>query len=659
MEPKDGTPSASHSRARPGLGEAHEHVVEFYETDRFLADTVSDFVGPGLHAGGAAIVVATADHRLLFEEVLQDAGIDVDHAIEAGRYLTFDAAHLLSSFMVDGAPDPQRFEDAIGSVLVRAGAGHRRVRVYGEMVALLWAAGNTTAAIALEELWNDLAHRHEFALLCAYPMSAFKDAASIAAFELVCGAHSTVIPSESYSLLGGPEEKRREVARLQQENAALRAEARRTRAEQASIAARRHLDELCTVTMETIAEGIIELDSESRLLCMNAAAERMLGWTEHELQGHLVEDLIHRRRPEGLAPPAADSALKGVFGARRTVRSREDSFVRRDGRVLPVVFSATPVSGGGIVIAFDDVTEQIEKRRRAARRLDSVSWVSRVREALDENRLELHSQPILPLAGGAAREELLLRMVGRDGQIFTAGAFLPAAEELGLILAVDRWVIAQAARFAALGRIVQVNLSASSIADPRLLELVERELRDVAAPAGNLVFEVPEAALLRDEDTGRAFADRLGELGCGLSIDDFGNGTGGFHYLRRIDVQTLKIDIDFVRDLPDRPTNQHLVQAIVALARSYRIETIASGVEDLDTLALLREFGVDYAQGYAINDLAPVARRVVPLTPPGEDASRPGVSDRALLLRGRLLDHREAQRLSAVPGLVDVERLSA
>jgi len=657
MTPKDGIRSAVHPPADRGP-DAHEHVVEFYETDRFLADTVGDFVGPGLHAGGAAIVVATAEHRVMFAAALHAAGIEVEHAIEAGRYITFDADELLETFMVDGAPDAQRFEQAIGGELTRAGSGSRRVRVYGEMVALLWAAGNTNAAIALEELWNELAHTHEFSLLCAYPMSAF-NAASSASFELVCGTHTTVIPSEGYSLLGGADEKPREVARLQQENVALRAEARRVRGEQASMAARRHLDELCTVTMETIAEGVIELDAESRLVCMNAAAERMLGWTEHELQGRLIEDLIHSRRPDGLGPPPPDSPLKAVFRRRHTVRSREDSFVRRDGRVLPVVVSATPVSSGGTVIAFNDVTEQIEKRRRAARRLDSVSWVSRVREALDENRLQLHSQPILPLGGGAAREELLLRMVGRDGQLFTAGAFLPAAEELGLILAVDRWVIAQAARFAALGRIVQVNLSAASMADPRLLELVGRELRDVAAPAGNLVFEVPEAALLHDLDTGRAFADQLGELGCGLSLDDFGNGIGGFHYLRRICVQTLKIDIDFVRELPDRPANQHLVQAIVALARSYEIETIAGGVEDLDTLALLRDFGVDYAQGYAINDLTPVARRVVPLAPPGDEAAIHAVSDRALLLRGRLLDHREAQRLSSVPGLVEVARLSA
>ena len=113
---------------------------------------------------------------------------------------------------------------------------------------------------------------------------------------------------------------------------------------------------------------------------MNAAAERMLGWTENELLGHQVEDLIHRRRPDGVAPPAADSPLAGVFRDRRTVRSREDALVRRDGRLLPVRCSATPEAGGGIVIAFSDVTEEIEKRRRAERRLDSIGWVGRVRD---------------------------------------------------------------------------------------------------------------------------------------------------------------------------------------------------------------------------------------------------------------------------------------
>lgn len=637
-------PSSDRSRSaapRTSRQTAHDHVVEFYETEKFLAETMTGFVGTALHAGGAAIIVATAAHRDVFEETLRESGIDIEYAINADRYITFDAAELLERLVVGGVPDAGRLEGVIGSILARAGGGGRRVRVYDEMAALLCAAGETAAAVSLEGFWNDVAEKHEFALLCAYPMSAFEDAASAAAFRQVCAAHTTVLPSEGYSLLEGAEEKRREVARLQQENAALRAEARHARAEQADAAARRHLDELCAITLETIVEGVFELDEDGRLACMNAAAERMLGWTENELLGHRVEDLLHRRRPEGVGLPAADSPLTYAFGRRGIVRSREDALVRRDGRLLPVLCSATPEVAGGVVVAFSDITEEIEKRRRRERRPDSIGWVSRVREALDEDRLELHSQPILPLAGGAAREELLLRMVGRDGELVPAGAFLPAADELGLSFELDRWVIAQAVQFAVLGRIVQVNLSAASMAEPRVLQLVEHELQTVGAPAANIVFEVTEAALLADLVAGEGFAGALRGLGCGLSLDDFGNATGGFAYLEGLSVQTLKIDIDFIRGLPGNPANQHLVQAIVGLARTFDIETIASGVEELDTLALLREFGVDYAQGYAVNGLVPVARLVTPLPVQHDELPPPPVSDRARLVRGRLLDHRD------------------
>lgn len=344
---------------------------------------------------------------------------------------------------------------------------------------------------------------------------------------------------------------------------------------------------------------------------MNAAAERMLGWTENELLGHDVSDLIHRRRPDGAPPPADDGPLTAVFRHRRTVRSREDTLVRRDGRILPVLCSASPEVGGGMVIAFSDVTEEIEKRRRRERRLDSVSWVSRVREALDEDRLELHSQTILPLRGGAAREELLLRMISRDGELVNAGAFLPAAEELGLIFEIDSWVIARAARF--------------------------------AAPAGNVVFEVAEAALVSSSAVGEAFATQLRELGCGLPLDDFGNGAGGFAYLRRLSVQTLKIDIDFVRDLPGSPANQHLVQAIVGLARGFDVETIAGGVEDLDTLALLREFGVDCP---GLRDRRHGPRRAARRAAGGADSERaaPGVRPRAPAARPAARPPRGAAR---------------
>ncbi|MEY2517258.1 MAG: hypothetical protein QOJ89_4616, partial [bacterium] len=149
---------------------AHEHLVEFYETDEFLVDTVCEFIAPALRGDDAAIIVATAEHRAAFAAGLAASGIDVDAAAMAGRYLTFDAAELLDAFMVGDAPDPAIFRREIGSVIDRASAGGRRVRVYGEMVALLWADGDIASTIALEDLWNDLGEARSFSLFCAYPM---------------------------------------------------------------------------------------------------------------------------------------------------------------------------------------------------------------------------------------------------------------------------------------------------------------------------------------------------------------------------------------------------------------------------------------------------------------------------------------------------------
>ena len=210
----------------------HEHLVEFYDSEDYLVGTVAGFAGPALDAGDAAVVVATADHRRAFEAALGRAGVDVAGAVASGRYLSFDAAELLESFMVDGAPDPRRFADTAGRVIERASAAGRRVRIYGEMVALLWVAGDVVSAIALEDLWNDLAGERDFMLLCAYPMSAFEKSASGTAFRRICDQHSTVIPTETYAMLGGSDARARAVANLQQQAAALKADVAQLRAEQ-------------------------------------------------------------------------------------------------------------------------------------------------------------------------------------------------------------------------------------------------------------------------------------------------------------------------------------------------------------------------------------------------------------------------------------------
>ena len=215
-----------------GGAAGHEHLVEFYDSEEFLVGTVSGFVGPVLNAGDAAIVVATADHRRAFEAALRRSGVDVASAAASGRYLSFDAAELLESFMVDGSPDPGRFADIAGRLIQRAGAGGRRVRVYGEMVALLRDAGDVVSALTLEDLWNDLAATQDFMLLCAYPMRSFENRASEPAFKRICDQHSTVIPSEDYTMLGGADAQQRAVAILQQQAAALKTDVALLRAEQ-------------------------------------------------------------------------------------------------------------------------------------------------------------------------------------------------------------------------------------------------------------------------------------------------------------------------------------------------------------------------------------------------------------------------------------------
>ena len=242
---------------------------------------------------------------------------------------------------------------------------------------------------------------------------------------------------------------------------------------------------------------------------------------------------------------------------------------------------------------------------RAQRDLATLSWLGRIRDALDEDRMVLYSQPIIP-AGGTPREELLLRMVSRTGEIISPGAFLPVAEKYGLITEIDRWVTTQAIRLAATGRHVEVNLSAATIGGLDVLPLIESELRATGADPANVIFEITETALMRDIDAGEPFAKACLTSGCGVALDDFGTGFGSFTYLKRLPIRYLKIDIEFVRDLVTNPANQHLVRAIVSMAKAFDLQTVAEGVEDQPTWDFLRQEGVDYGQGFHLGMPAPI-----------------------------------------------------
>jgi PAS domain S-box-containing protein len=374
----------------------------------------------------------------------------------------------------------------------------------------------------------------------------------------------------------------------------------------------REAAEAFTAVTDSMEEGLVTIDAAGRCTAINAAGVALLGWPADQLIGRSVVDtLLAVATPGG---PRA-SLLARSPDDLRTLRVDDELLVRRDGSALEVAYVATPLrdpqGGHGWAVVFKDISHRRQQERLARGEPDDASWAARIRQALAEDRFVLHAQPILDLISGeTVQHELLLRLCDTDGSLIPPARFLPVAEAFGLMRDVDRWVITHGLRIAAGGHHVELNLSAQSLDDPELPDFVEKALVDSGADPGRVVFEITETTLMCNEVAACAFAERLRTLGCGLALDDFGTGYGGFTYLKQLPIDLLKIDIEFVRDLTSNEASQHVVRAVVSLARGFGQRTVAEGVEDVATLYLLRRLGVDYAQGFglgrprALTDLA-------------------------------------------------------
>lgn len=272
---------------------ASEHFVQFYESEIFLLDSLSEFIGAGLSAGDACIVIATKAHRETLEEILKAQGLDLATAHTHGEYIALDAVETLSKFMIDGLPEPGRFFEIIGNIIRQAGEDRLHVRAFGEMVALLWEEGNQAGAIQLEELWNELAKTHSFSLFCAYPMHGFGKVAHDAPFTEVATRHTRVIPAESYNTLTSSDERLRAIALLQQKAESLQAEImERQEAEKALRISEIRYRRL----FEAARDGILIIDPRTRkIIDANPFMEELLGYTREELIGkELFEVGLHK-----------------------------------------------------------------------------------------------------------------------------------------------------------------------------------------------------------------------------------------------------------------------------------------------------------------------------------------------------------------------------
>lgn len=356
---------------------------------------------------------------------------------------------------------------------------------------------------------------------------------------------------------------------------------------------------LHAVLLDQIDASVVCTDMDGIVISWNTGAEALYGWSAEEAVGRSARELVVaddlsaveqlRRRV------SADGHWDGELLVHRKDGSLFTAYVRNR---LVLDQSGAPAGIVGVAV---DISTRVAVETELARDVATLACINRVEDALAEDRFVLHAQPIVDvLTGETVQHELLLRMHDADGQIVPPGDFLPVAERYALIGEIDWWVIKQATQLAGSGCPVELNISARSVGDPDVLEHIERCIEQWAVAPGLLVFEITETAIVDGEDAARTFAERLHALGCKVALDDFGTGYGTLSDLKQIPLDYLKLDIEFVRDLVSNSASRHVVQAVVALARGFGLQTVAEGVEDAETLQLLSRLGVDFAQGFHI-----------------------------------------------------------
>jgi diguanylate cyclase (GGDEF)-like protein/PAS domain S-box-containing protein len=256
----------------------------------------------------------------------------------------------------------------------------------------------------------------------------------------------------------------------------------------------------------------------------------------------------------------------------------------------------------------------------APERHAEMQWVSRVTRAIDEDRLELYFQPIVPVGNNPDRRghyELLVRMRDENGRLVPPNAFIPAAERYNVMPMVDRWVIMQAlehlmfrpeAGFTEDGYTLAINLSGTSLNDDKFLEFVLAAIDEYQPMPASICFEITETAAISHLGRAAHFMNELKARGCEFSLDDFGNGLSSFSYLQNLPVDYIKIDGNFVRNISSNHVHQCMVDAIHRVGKAMGIRMIAEHVESRETLDVLERIGVDFVQGFHVAAPAPVTR---------------------------------------------------
>lgn len=331
------------------------HTVQFYVSDEFLVDELGRFFSAALAEGNSAVVIATRAHQETLARRLRASGLEPCDLAAEDRYLAFDAAEMLSRFLVNGEIDQFRFFDAVGEVISRASAAahdeKHSVVAFGEMVALLWAEGKIELAIQLEKLWNALARSYSFSLRCAYPMQAFSLEEDAAAFAEICGQHSGVFAQHSAAPDDSPGASPRAAGRSPKTPRTV-ARASRLRDHQ----------EYFREFVEAVQDyAIFMLDPDGRVTSWSTGAERIKGYTRAEILG------AHFSRFYPPQDAQAGKPQKLLDLARKFGRTEDEGWrVRKDGTQFWAHVLITAIhDDAGQLIGFGKVTRDLTEQKRA------------------------------------------------------------------------------------------------------------------------------------------------------------------------------------------------------------------------------------------------------------------------------------------------------
>lgn len=250
-----------------------------------------------------------------------------------------------------------------------------------------------------------------------------------------------------------------------------------------------------------------------------------------------------------------------------------------------------------------------------ARKHAEAEWVTKIHNALENDYFQLYFQPIVALANNKKdfeRYEVLVRMETEQGDIVAPDAFLPVAEKHNLTARIDRWVIDKLFNLLAglpeQGKsmsLYSINLSGNSLEDRELLEFINQQFENSLIPPEKICFEITETVLIANLSNAMRFIKNLKDRGCFFALDDFGSGFSSFAYLKNLQVDYVKIDGLFIRDIVTNSTDRAIVKSMHEIARTLGKQTVAEYVENADILEILRDIGVDYAQGNYIGEGKP------------------------------------------------------